>query len=147
MNLFKRKKSKKEKINEEFVKKNAANISEEDVERVFKDSDKIKSKIESNSRFDKFVTEAKTMLALIRDYWKKEYTDIPWYAMTAIVFTMLYVLNPMDLSPDYIPFIGYVDDVTVLSFALTLVNKDLSAYKKWKELKDDEDSENLPENK
>ena len=51
----------------------------------------------------------------------------------------------MDLSPDYIPFVGYVDDVTVLSFALTLVKKDLTAYKKWKELKEDNETDDLPE--
>lgn len=130
--IFRRKR--KQKINEEFVTENAEKIGKEDVEKVIRESSKIKSKLETNSRFEKFIDEGKTMLSLIKDYWKKDYTKIPWYALTAIVFTLLYVLNPMDLSPDYIPFVGYIDDVSVFSFALTLVNKDLTAYKEWKEL-------------
>lgn len=130
--IFRRKR--KQKINEEFVTENAEKIGKEDVEKVVRESSKIKSKLETNSRFEKFIDEGKTMLSLIKDYWKKDYTKIPWYALTAIVFTLLYVLNPMDLSPDYIPFVGYIDDVSVFSFALTLVNKDLIAYKEWKEL-------------
>jgi len=130
--IFRRKR--KQKINEDFVTENAEKIGQEDVEKVVRESSKIKSKLETNNRFEKYIDEGKVMLSLIKDYWKKDYTKIPWYALTAIVFTLLYVLNPMDLSPDYIPFVGYIDDVSVFSFALTLVNKDLSAYKEWKEL-------------
>jgi uncharacterized membrane protein YkvA (DUF1232 family) len=132
MNFFRRKHKRTGPINEEYVSENAQKITEEDIEKVVKDSQKIKSKFETNARFENYIDEGKTMLSLIKDFWKKDYTSIPWYAMTAIVFSLLYVLNPMDLSPDYIPFIGYVDDVTVFSFALTLVNKDLKAYKLWK---------------
>lgn len=131
--IFKRRSKKKQKINEDFVTENAEKISDDDVEKVVRESSKIRSKLEANSRFEKFIDEGKIMLSLIKDYWKKDYTKIPWYALAAIVFTLLYVLNPMDLSPDYIPFIGYVDDVSVFSFALTLVGKDLTAYKDWKD--------------
>ncbi len=131
MNIFKRRKKKFQKINENFVSDNAKNITKEDVEKVVKQSSKIWSKFQ-NGKFEEYLEEGKTMLSLIKDFWKKEYTQIPWYAMTAIVFALLYVLNPLDLAPDYIPIIGYVDDVTVFSFALTLVNKDLKAYRHWK---------------
>ena len=132
MSFLKKRFGKKRKIDENFVRENAKKIKDEDVEKVIHESDTIQSKIETNSRFDQYIDEAKTMLSLIKDFWKKDYTKIPWYAMTAIVFSLLYVLNPMDLSPDYIPIVGYIDDVTVFSFALTLVSKDLKAYKEWK---------------
>ncbi|MGB1003722.1 MAG: YkvA family protein [Salibacteraceae bacterium] len=135
MGIFKRKNRKKQEINEEFIAENAKKVTDEDVEKVVLESDKIWSKFQKNGRFEKYLAEGKIMLSLIKDFWKKDYTNIPWYAMTAIVFSLLYVLNPMDLSPDYIPFIGYIDDVTVFSFALTLVNKDLNAYKNWKKEK------------
>ena len=134
-------KRKKQKINEKYVSDNAANITEEDLGKAYSESSQIKSKLETNSKFDKFLTDGKVMLSLIKDYWKKDYTTIPWYAVSAIVFSLLYVLNPLDLAPDYIPFLGYMDDVTVLSFAVTLVKKDLSAYQKWLE----KEKDNTPE--
>ena len=133
MKFFRFKKSKKGSIDTDYVSANAEKITPEDLEKVIKQSSKIKSKLESNSRFEKFLGEGKVMLSLIKDYWKKDYTEIPWYALTAIVFALLYVLNPLDLSPDYIPVIGYIDDATVFSFALTLVSKDLTAYRNWKD--------------
>lgn len=141
MGIFRRKSTQKEEINEKFVKKNAKNVTEDDVEKVVEKSEKIWSKIHQNGRFEKYLNEGRIMISLIKDFWKKDYTDIPWYALTAIVFTLLYILNPMDISPDYIPFVGYVDDVTVFSFALTLVNKDLNAYKNWK----NQQNENIEE--
>jgi uncharacterized membrane protein YkvA (DUF1232 family) len=135
--IFKRRTKRNQKINEDFITENAEKIKAEDVEKVIRESSKIKSKLENNGRFDRFIDEGKTMLSLIKDYWKKDYQKIPWYALTAIVFALLYVLNPMDLSPDYIPFIGYLDDVSVFSFALTLVSKDLTAYKEWKDQQDE----------
>ena len=138
MGIFNRKKRKNTRINEDFVRQNADQIHKEDVDKVVSNTDKIKSKFLQKKKFDQYIADGKVMLSLVKDYWKKSYTEIPWYAMTAIVFSLLYVLNPMDLAPDYIPFIGYVDDVTVFSLALTMVNKDLSAYKSWKQDQDEE---------
>tara|TARA_R110002050_G_scaffold204327_2_gene339742 strand:+ start:49518 stop:49937 length:420 start_codon:yes stop_codon:yes gene_type:complete len=139
MKLFNFKKPKKGTIDADFVTQNAEDMTEDDIKKVVDSASKIQSKMQANGRFNKFIEDGKVMLSLIKDYWKKDYTEIPWYAMTAIVFSLLYVLNPLDLAPDYIPFLGYMDDVTVFSFALTLVNKDLNAYKNWKKPKEELD--------
>jgi uncharacterized membrane protein YkvA (DUF1232 family) len=36
------------------------------------------------------------------------------------------------LVPDFIPFIGYLDDVAVFSFVLKMIGEDLEDYKAWK---------------
>jgi uncharacterized membrane protein YkvA (DUF1232 family) len=37
-----------------------------------------------------------------------------------IVVSVLYLLNPIDLIPDFIPFFGYLDDFVVISLLLNL---------------------------
>lgn len=75
-----------------------------------------------------------TMVALVDSYVKKEYTDIPLGTIVSIVAALLYVLSPVDLIPDFIPVIGYLDDVAVVLFVLGLgVDKDLDKYCKWQE--------------
>jgi uncharacterized membrane protein YkvA (DUF1232 family) len=38
----------------------------------------------------------------------------PWYAKALWVFMVAYALSPIDLFPDCIPVLGYVDDVILL---------------------------------
>jgi len=39
----------------------------------------------------------------------------------ACLLPVLYVLSPVDLLPDWLPIIGWIDDVTLLAFALPLL--------------------------
>lgn len=38
----------------------------------------------------------------------------PWYAKVLGVFVVAYALSPIDLIPDFIPVLGYVDDALLL---------------------------------
>jgi uncharacterized membrane protein YkvA (DUF1232 family) len=49
-----------------------------------------------------------------------------------MIFAVLYILNPLDIIPDFVPFLGYIDDLTVFGFVLKLINEDLSSYEEWR---------------
>ncbi|RIJ04495.1 DUF1232 domain-containing protein [Achromobacter sp. K91] len=51
----------------------------------------------------------------------------PWYAKALGVFVVAYALSPIDLIPDFIPVLGYVDDVLLLPGLIWLVIKLLPA--------------------
>jgi uncharacterized membrane protein YkvA (DUF1232 family) len=55
----------------------------------------------------------------------------PWHAKALGVFVVAYALSPIDLIPDFIPVLGYVDDVLLLPaliwFAIRLVPPDVLA--------------------
>jgi len=38
----------------------------------------------------------------------------PWYAKVLAVLTIGYALSPIDLIPDFIPVLGYLDDLLIL---------------------------------
>lgn len=38
----------------------------------------------------------------------------PWYAKILAILTIGYALSPIDLIPDFIPVLGYLDDVIIL---------------------------------
>ena len=42
----------------------------------------------------------------------------PWYARLVIVIVVSYALSPIDLIPDFIPVLGYLDDLLLLPFGL-----------------------------
>lgn len=54
--------------------------------------------------------------------------DVPWLAKAVIVLVVAYALSPIDLIPDFIPIIGYLDDFILLPagvwIAVRLIPKD-----------------------
>lgn len=44
----------------------------------------------------------------------------PWYAKAMGVFVVAYALSPIDLIPDFIPVLGYLDDVILLPVLIWL---------------------------
>jgi uncharacterized membrane protein YkvA (DUF1232 family) len=46
---------------------------------------------------------------------------VPWYAKALALFVAGYALSPIDLIPDFIPVVGYLDDVILVSLGIVLV--------------------------
>ncbi|OPZ63478.1 MAG: hypothetical protein BWY84_00947 [Candidatus Aerophobetes bacterium ADurb.Bin490] len=47
----------------------------------------------------------------------------PWYARVFGILTVAYALSPVDLIPDFIPVLGYLDDVIILPACIYAVMK------------------------
>ena len=47
----------------------------------------------------------------------------PWYARLLALFVIGYLLSPIDLIPDFIPVVGYLDDLLIVPAGLLLVIK------------------------
>jgi uncharacterized membrane protein YkvA (DUF1232 family) len=117
---------------EEQLKKGAKTVTEEDLKKVLNKRDEIKEKFKNNGPLGRFVADLKLLFSIIQDYVKGEYRVIPFWSIAAIVAALLYVLNPIDLMPDFIPGVGYVDDTLVVAACLAMVEQDLHNYKDWK---------------
>jgi uncharacterized membrane protein YkvA (DUF1232 family) len=46
--------------------------------------------------------------------------ETPLYAKAMIAFTLCYALSPIDLIPDFIPVLGYLDDFIILPLLMIL---------------------------
>ncbi len=58
------------------------------------------------------------MLRLIHAYSRGEYRDIPKDPLLSIIAAISYLVDPFDLIPDEIPFLGFLDDATVITFTV-----------------------------
>jgi len=47
----------------------------------------------------------------------------PWYAKAFAAFIIGYALSPIDLIPDFIPIIGYLDDLIIVPVGIALLIK------------------------
>jgi uncharacterized membrane protein YkvA (DUF1232 family) len=61
-----------------------------------------------------------------------KHPQTPWYAKALALLVVAYALSPIDLVPDFIPVLGYVDDVLLLPcliwLALRLLPDDVLAH-------------------
>jgi uncharacterized membrane protein YkvA (DUF1232 family) len=46
---------------------------------------------------------------------------VPWYAKALAICIVAYAVSPIDLIPDFIPILGYVDDLLILPLGILLV--------------------------
>ncbi len=119
------------KINADYIKRGAKGISETDLNKILQKASFIIEKAKKNETLKKVVKDIATLISLVRDYVKGDYKGIPWYSLSAIGFTLLYIFNPLDLIPDFIPGLGMIDDAAVVALCLKMVSKDIAAYRKW----------------
>lgn len=61
--------------------------------------------------------------------------ETPWYAKVCAAITVAYALSPIDLVPDFIPVLGYLDDVILLPLLVALTVKFIpkETFQKYRE--------------
>ncbi|MGO1282105.1 YkvA family protein [Psychrobacter sp. FME61] len=120
-----------------FAKKNDKqdknDVLDSDVEYLIGKEDKLKNKLKSDSYLEHFTKDLLLFMSLLKDYYKGDYRKVPYKTISAGIVGLLYTLNPIDIIPDFIPFIGHIDDALVLKFCLKLIEKDLQKYQVWKD--------------
>ncbi len=52
---------------------------------------------------------------------------VPWYAKLVVFCVAAYVLSPIDLIPDFIPVLGYADDLIIVPLGIALAIKMIPA--------------------
>ena len=71
------------------------------------------------------------MLRLIRSYGDGDYREVPENALVVIVAAIVYLVNQLDVIPDALPALGYLDDVTVISLAIKRSRGVLDDFMTW----------------
>lgn len=99
------------------------------VRKVVRDAyDKI---AEHSDEIGQIRTDLPVLLRLVRAWVGGEYRRIPLKAIVLIVGAVLYFLNPLDLIPDFLPIIGYLDDAAVLGYVLRTLHGEVEHYRAW----------------
>lgn len=74
------------------------------------------------------------MVSLVDSYVRREYRNIPTAAILSIAAALVYLLSPIDLIPNAIPVIGYLDDASVVLLLLGFgIDQELDKYREWQE--------------
>ena len=114
---------------QEALNKATRKVKELDVEKIVQRKKEIDDKIRGvPGKFGKMVNQVRLLFEMVGDYWKGDYRAVPWETVAMAVGAIVYFLSPVDLIPDVIPVIGYLDDAMVVALAVTAMQENLRQY-------------------
>lgn len=121
------------------------------IEKSFKSSEKeaeklINSKQETTDKLNEAIVKAskhknqlekvwdylQLFFSIVKDYINGNYKEIPKATIISIVASLIYLISPIDFIPDFIPGIGFIDDVFVIGLVISSAKNDLDKYNEWK---------------
>lgn len=93
------------------------------------------AKAESKSAYlDGKVDEFRLLISMGKDVFAGRYRMNKWN-LSVIAATIAYVISPLDAIPDLVPLMGWVDDVTIVSYAVSKLADEIKNYRAYTEAK------------
>lgn len=82
--------------------------------------------------FTRLVVDGVDMLAMAWDWLVGNFDWSPTRLIVAFAIGIAYLVSPIDIVPDVIPFAGWIDDIMVATAVVRLVRADLERWRRWK---------------
>jgi len=67
---------------------------------------------------------------LIKAYVQGTYTKLPVITLVKITAALLYFIMPFDFIPDFLPLVGFADDLAIVVWVGKAVKEELDAFEK-----------------
>jgi len=81
--------------------------------------------------FAAVMDDFRTLVRLVVAYARDNYRDIPPESLALVVAGLVYVVSPIDLLPDAVPALGFMDDTVVVAWVIKSVRQELDAFRAW----------------
>ena len=81
--------------------------------------------------FDNIRKKITLIGSLLKAYASGEYRHVELKSIVVLTASLVYFLSPIDLLPDFLPFLGYADDIALLSYVLGLLSDELEKFELW----------------
>lgn len=102
------------------------NVAKESLEKSGKDAS-LKGMAEEG------IASVGRLIRLVKSYAAGDYRDVSRKNIILVVAGLLYFVSPLDLIPDALPIVGYLDDVTIIGFVLSTLGAELLKFEAYEE--------------
>lgn len=75
----------------------------------------------------------KDIIRMFRTWASRRYPVTPWLSIGALILVILYIIDPIDLVPDYIPLVGVIDDGAMLGVLYAALSRDVKKFLAWEQ--------------
>ncbi|OUJ71806.1 YkvA family protein [Hymenobacter crusticola] len=92
---------------------------------------KLDDKNSNKGAIQQLVDMGRTLVALVSAYITGSYRQIDTSTIIAGLAVLLYFLSPLDLVPDFIPVVGLLDDVALISWFISKFAEEIARFRQW----------------
>ncbi len=118
-------------MTKEDFDKGKEKVGDNDYKKIFENKKSLFEKIRKGP-LRKVFEDVKTLFDMLKDYYDGAYRNrLPYSKIIAIVFTLIYIITPLDFVPDVIPFAGLWDDLLCVLMCLEYIKEDIGKYREW----------------
>lgn len=96
-------------------------------------ADKLASKDSKDNKFKQLFDVAATLVRMVRNYISGDYREVATSTIISGFAVLLYVVSPIDLVPDFIPVLGFLDDLSLISWYLGKFQNEIAKYRTWED--------------
>lgn len=82
-----------------------------------------------------YVDDLKSLIRMAKAWASRKYTGIETQTILYTVVAVIYFVTPTDFVPDFILGLGFVDDIAVVSWVLSIIKEDLNKFTDWEKTK------------
>ena len=87
----------------------------------------------AQGRGGRLLRDLQLLVRLLQASVSGAYSGLSVHKLVTIVAGILYLISPLDVIPDFIPVVGYVDDAAVIAWVLKSIAEELKDFKMWEE--------------
>ena len=94
-------------------------------------SKKLETLSGSSKQVNELLAHVQLFLRMIKNSFSGEYKAFTNKTLLSLVFGLLYFVTPMDVIPDFIPLLGFSDDLSIIYLIIKNFKSDIEAFKVW----------------
>jgi len=87
----------------------------------------------ASMRIDRVRDELILCIALVRSWMHGEYDGVSRQTIVAVTAALLYFVVPLDVIPDFLIGVGFIDDASVVGYVMTMLAAEMDTFRRWQE--------------
>lgn len=90
--------------------------------------DAFKKAGQQGNKLHQIKSDFTALLSMLKAYFSGDYKKIPWKSLVTALGAVIYFVNPMDLIPDFLLGVGFLDDAAVIAFCIKSIRGDIDDF-------------------
>lgn len=93
--------------------------------------EKLKDKATQDNLQNEFIPKVHLFLRMIRAYASGDYKELPKTTLIKLAGAILYFVMVVDVIPDFIPILGFADDLAVIIWVYNSIEEQMEHFREW----------------